>query len=275
MPEHAAGEHAHRPRKRFGQHFLHDPAVVRRIITALAPRPDDVLVEIGPGTGVLTTALLDEVPRLHAVEIDRDLAQRLEASFAERGLSLHLADALRFDFATLAEGPATLRVVGNLPYNISSPLIFHLLSMRGAIRDMHFMLQREVVTRLAAAPGGKDYGRLSVMVQLHCTVEPLFRVGAGAFRPPPRVESAVVRLRPHASLPLQARDLPLLSLIVTRAFGQRRKTLRNALRGVCSEPLMHSVDVDPSARPETLPVSAYVRLTQALSLHGDADTGCG
>jgi 16S rRNA (adenine1518-N6/adenine1519-N6)-dimethyltransferase len=265
----------HRARKRFGQHFLHDPAVVRRIVAAIAPRLGDALVEIGPGTGILTAALLDELSPLHAVEIDRDLARGLAARFAGRGLSLHLADALRFDFATLAPGPAALRVVGNLPYNISTPLLFHLLAMRDCIRDMHFMLQREVVTRLAAAPGSRDYGRLSVMVQLHCSVEPLFRVGPGAFRPAPRVESAVVRLQPHRTLPLDPQQLPVLALIVTRAFGQRRKTLRNALQGTCTVAEMEAVGVDPSARPETLSVSAYAALAGAVAARAAAGGSCG
>ena len=269
------GEREHRARKRFGQHFLHDPAVVQRIALAVAPLPGEPLVEIGPGTGVLTSVLLDAVPRLHAVEIDRDLAGGLQQRFAGRGLSVHLADALRFDFAALAEGSGTLRVVGNLPYNISTPLLFHLLGMRESIRDMHFMLQREVVTRLAAPPGGRDYGRLSVMVQLHCEVEPLFRVGPGAFRPPPRVESTVVRLRPHGVLALETRELPVLAAIVTRAFGQRRKTLRNALRGSCTDQDMEAAGVDPSARPETLPVSAYVALARAVVARAGDGADCG
>ncbi len=254
---------AHRARKRFGQHFLHDPAVVARIAAAIAPGPDDTLVEIGPGTGALTAALLDAAGTLHAVEIDRDLARVLDERFGERGLRLHQGDALDFDFAALATGPASLRVVGNLPYNISTPLVFRLLRARDVIRDMHFMLQREVVTRMAAPPGGRDYGRLSVMVQLHCRVEALFRVGPGAFTPAPRVDSAVVRLTPRATLPLTGTRLEDFGRLVTAAFARRRKTLRNALGGLREPAQMVAAGVDPTVRPETLSVADFVALTLA------------
>jgi 16S rRNA (adenine1518-N6/adenine1519-N6)-dimethyltransferase len=262
------GAAAPRPRKRFGQHFLHDPAVVARIIAALAPRPGDRILEIGPGTGVLTEALLGAVPALDAVEIDRDLARLLEARLGPRGLRLRRMDALALDVASLGAPPGALRVVGNLPYNVSTPLLFHLLEARAAIRDMHFMLQREVVARLAAGPGGRDYGRLGVMVQVHCRVEPLFRVGPGAFKPPPRVESAVVRLVPREQALVPEADLPALERIVRAAFGMRRKTLRNALRGVVGEDAIAAAGLDASARPETLSVSQFAALAAATPRTG-------
>jgi 16S rRNA (adenine1518-N6/adenine1519-N6)-dimethyltransferase len=253
------------PRKRFGQHFLHDPAVVARIVAAVAPKPEDHLLEIGPGTGILTEALLAAVPRLDAVEIDRDLARLLEQRFAGRGLRLRCMDALALALTDLGAPSGALRVVGNLPYNVSTPLLFHLIRERAAIRDMHFMLQREVVERLAARPGGRDYGRLGVMVQVHCRVEPLFRVGPGAFQPPPRVESAVARLVPRERPAVPEAHLPALERIVRVAFGRRRKTLRNALRGVLDEDAIIAAGVDPSARPETVTVAAFAALAAGAS----------
>ncbi len=263
------------PRKRFGQHFLHDPAVVARIVAAIAPAVDDTLLEIGPGTGVLTASLLERVPALHAVEIDRDLADLLEQRFAGRGLRLHRGDALKLDVAALAPRPGSLRVVGNLPYNISTPLLFHLLDARRALRDMHFMLQREVVDRMAAPPGGGAYGRLSVMVQVHCRVEALFRVGAGAFRPPPRVESAVVRLTLRERPAVAECHLPALGRVVAAAFAQRRKTLRNCLRGLLSAEAIAQAGVEPGARPETLSVAQFGALAAALQEPPGSAAPCG
>ena len=247
-------------RKRFGQHFLHDRQVIERIVAAVAPRPGERLVEIGPGRGALTGPLLAAAGRLDAVEIDRDLAADLRARGDWPGeLVVHEADVLRFDFAALAaDGP--LRLVGNLPYNISTPLLFRLLAQRAALRDMHFMLQREVVDRIVAAPGGGAYGRLSVMLQAHCAASALFRIGPGAFRPPPAVESAVVRLVPHARPAVPPELEPAFAGIVRAAFGARRKTLRNGLRGRLSAQRIEAAGVDPGARPETLPVSAFVAL---------------
>jgi 16S rRNA (adenine1518-N6/adenine1519-N6)-dimethyltransferase len=248
------------PRKRFGQHFLHDRQIVDRIVAAIDPRAGDRMVEIGPGEGVLTAPLLELVDRLDVVEIDRDLARALR----ERGewggrVTVHETDALRFDFATLAEHDL-LRVVGNLPYNISTPLLFHLLDQRDCIHDMHFMLQREVVDRIVAAPGSGTYGRLSVMVQACCETASLFRVAPGAFRPPPRVESAVVRLRPRTTSLVQADHEPAFAAIVHDAFTARRKTLRNALRRQLSTEQIEAAGVDPAVRAETLPVEAFVSL---------------
>src|SRR3990167_7500188 len=197
---------SYRPRKRFGQHFLHDRGVISRIVAALAPQAGDHVVEIGPGTGALTRELLARMTHLDAVELDRDLLARLEAEFPRDRLILHNADALKFDFCKIASGGGKLRVIGNLPYNISTPLLFHLLDQAGCIEDMLFMLQKEVVDRMCAAPGGKDYGRLSVMIQYRCRVEKLFDVAPGAFTPPPKVDSAVVRLLPLATPPVAIND---------------------------------------------------------------------
>jgi 16S rRNA (adenine1518-N6/adenine1519-N6)-dimethyltransferase len=252
----------HRPRKRFGQNFLHDPAVIERIVHAIAPRANEHLVEIGPGLGALTRPLLEAAGRLDVVEIDRDVIPRLRASCAGSGtLVIHNQDVLKFDFTALAGRP--LRVIGNLPYNISSPLIFHLLGQLHVIQDMHFMLQREVAERLAAAPATEQYGRLSVMVQWRCAVELLFTVGPGAFKPAPRVESAVVRLTPHRHAPVHVEDAARFAEVVNRAFSQRRKTLRNALKGWVTPATMETLAIDPMRRPETLDLGEYAALSNA------------
>lgn len=252
-------------RKRFGQHFLHERATVERIVAAVGPQPGDHVVEIGPGEGVLTRPLLAGAGRLDAIEIDRDLAAALRARNDWPGtLTLHEADVLAFDFAALARG-GPLRLVGNLPYNISTPLLFHLLAQRDAIADMHFMLQREVVDRLAAAPGSKVYGRLSVMIQAYCAVTSLFRIAPGAFRPPPAVDSAIVRLVPRAPL-VPPEHAQAFAEIVRLAFGARRKTLRNTLRPRLSAAAIEAAEVDPGARPETLPVSAFAALAAATHI---------
>jgi 16S rRNA (adenine1518-N6/adenine1519-N6)-dimethyltransferase len=253
----------HRPRKRFGQHFLHDPGTIARILAAIAPAAGDHLVEIGPGRGALTVGLLEAAGRLDVVELDRDLIPLLRERCAGHGtLTVHQADAMAFDFCTLGGG-RPLRLVGNLPYNISSPLLFHLLGQAACIRDMHFMLQREVVERMAAPPGSRTYGRLSVMVQYHCRAEALFTVHPGAFHPPPKVDSAVVRLVPHARRPLDAAGESRLAALVRQAFTQRRKTLRNGLKGLLDEPAIRAAGLDPGARPETVSVEQFIRLAQA------------
>jgi 16S rRNA (adenine1518-N6/adenine1519-N6)-dimethyltransferase len=242
-----------RPRKRFGQHFLHDPAVIDRIASAIAPRPGEALVEIGPGRGALTRRLLQsDCGSLDAIEVDRDLAALLRAELAQDArFALHEADALEVDFGAFArERGQPLRVVGNLPYNISTPLLFHLLESVRVIRDMHVMLQREVIARMAARPGEHAYGRLTVMLSPWVRVERLFDVGPGAFQPPPRVWSAVARL---TVLPQPAFAVsPAFGAIVAAAFAHRRKTLRNALRGRVTVEQIESCGIDPSARPETV-----------------------
>lgn len=255
----------HVARKRFGQHFLVDRHYVRRIVEAVDPQPDDRLVEIGPGLGALTRPLLDRVRHLTAVEIDRDLAAALRREFTPQRLTVCEQDALAFDFAALGD---RLRVIGNLPYNISSPLLFRLAAARGALRDLHLMLQKEVVERMAAAPATPAYGRLSVMLQYRFEVEPLFGVPAGAFRPPPKVESTVVRLRPVHTPAVAAVDESIFAEVVTRAFGQRRKTVRNALKGFVSEDILRALGIAGGARGEVLSIAAFVAIANATAEAG-------
>jgi 16S rRNA (adenine1518-N6/adenine1519-N6)-dimethyltransferase len=244
-------------RKRFGQHFLHDPGILKRIVEAIAPAPGDAVVEIGPGEGALTRPLLERLPQLTAIEIDRDLAGTLSHELSSRGLSVLSADVLDFDFAAL---PSGLRVVGNLPYNISTPLLFHLARFADRIRDMHFMLQREVVERMVAKPSTPAYGRLSVMLQTRFEMRKLFNVAPGAFRPPPKVESAVVRLVPLREK--MACDAGAFERIVRQAFSARRKTLRNALPLEARD--YEDLGIDPKLRPENLSPADYVRITQRV-----------
>ena len=252
----------HVARKRFGQNFLADPHYVARIVDAVAPVPGDNVVEIGPGLAALTAGLVARAGRIHAIELDRDLAARLRADFPPDALDLHEADALDFDFATLGDA---LRVVGNLPYNISTPLLFHLIGYVARLRDVHVMLQKEVVARMAAVPGTPDYGRLTVMLQARFRVTRLFVIPPGAFRPAPKVDSAFVRLVPlHAEAPVIA-DEVLFARVVAAAFGQRRKTLRNALVDICDQAALHRAGIDPGARGEVLSVADYARLTGALA----------
>ncbi len=253
----------HAPRKRFGQNFLVSPGVIRNIVMAIAPRRDDRLVEIGPGLGALTEPLLAALDHLHVVEIDRDLIARLRQSFPAERLTIHEGDALEFDFGALG---TDLRVVGNLPYNISTPLLFHLAGFAEAVRDMHFMLQKEVVDRMVAAPATPDYGRLSVMLQYRFDMERLFVVPPGAFNPAPKVDSAIVRLLPKPKEQLDARDAALLAKLVLAAFGQRRKMLRNNLRDLVDEAGLEAAGIAPTARAEELAVADFVRLANALAV---------
>ncbi|GAA3910405.1 16S rRNA (adenine(1518)-N(6)/adenine(1519)-N(6)) -dimethyltransferase RsmA [Halomonas cibimaris] len=256
----------HRARKRFGQNFLRDTGVIERIVGAIHPRGEDRLVEIGPGQGALTQPLLDAAGKLEVIELDRDLIPGLRVQFFNYpGFVIHEGDALKVDFAELkGDGPA-LRVVGNLPYNISTPLIIHLLGAGSAIADMHFMLQKEVVERLAAVPGGPNWGRLSVMAQYYCRVEQLFIVPPEAFVPRPAVDSAIVRFTPHAELPHPAHDPALLFDLVKQAFGQRRKTLRNNLKGRVSAETLEALGIDPGRRPQTLTLEEFVRLANGVA----------
>jgi len=252
----------HVPRKRFGQHFLHDPRVLARIVEAIGPAPADVMLEIGPGEGALTRALLERVRMLHAVEIDRNLAAHLEDAFPRERLVVHRADALELNLSAF---PPELRVVGNLPYNVSTPLLFHLAGQAERVRDMHFMLQLEVVERMVASPSTSAYGRLSVMLQMRFRMQKLFRVSAGAFRPPPKVESAVVRIMPLALGERPRVDEALLARLVAGAFAARRKTLRNALP--LSPQDFEALGIDPGLRPENLAPSDYVRIALHLAAH--------
>jgi len=260
-----------RPRKRFGQHFLHDPAVIERIAAAIAPASGQALVEIGPGRGALTRRLLAaDCGSLDAIEIDRDLAALLDDELGgDSRFCLHSADALRMDFAALArQRGQPLRVVGNLPYNISTPLLFHLLENVRDIRDLHVMLQREVIARMAAKPGDAAYGRLTVMLSPWVEVERLFDVGPGAFQPPPRVWSAVARLtvRAEPAFPVS----PAFAAVVAAAFAHRRKTLRNALRGLATAEHIASCGVDPSSRPETVSPALFNAIAGMVELPSDA-----
>lgn len=266
------GSAGHIPRKRFGQHFLGDPFWVRRIVEAIAPRSGERLVEIGPGLGALTEPLLQAVEQLHVVEIDRDIVAHLESTFPRERLVVHAGDALDFDFRGIG---TDLRLVGNLPYNISTPLLFHVAAQAAHVRDAYFMLQKEVVDRMVAAPGGSDYGRLSVMLQYRFAMEKLFDVPPGAFRPPPKVDSSVVRMIPHGSLPHPALDERLLGELVTRAFTQRRKTLRNALSTYLTAAELEGLNIDPRARPETLGVAAWVRAADRVAVRSATQPSSG
>jgi 16S rRNA (adenine1518-N6/adenine1519-N6)-dimethyltransferase len=250
-------------KKRFGQHFLHDPAVIARILRSIDPQPGDALVEIGPGEGALTGPLLERAGALTAIEIDRDLVPRLRATFGP-ALTLVQADALQVDFCALATPGTKLRLTGNLPYNISTPLLFHVLAQAECIRDMHFMLQQEVVDRICAAPDTADYGRLTVSLAARAEAVELFSVGAGAFRPAPRVESAVVRITPRPP-PFVLQDIARFDRLVRQAFGQRRKTLGNALRGLCGPAGFEAAGIDPKSRAETLSPAEFARLSNSLT----------
>ena len=264
-----ADETLHRPRKRFGQNFLHDMRIIQRIVSSIAPQENEPVLEIGPGQGALTQVLLPYNPQLTAVELDRDLAAMLRQKFSGNPhFSLVEGDALQFDLHSLQVAPHSLRVVGNLPYNISTPLLFHLLSQREYIRDMHFMLQKEVVQRLAAEPGNKDYGRLSIMAQYNCRVTPLFDVPPGCFFPPPKVMSAIVRLQPCEPT-VVAHNPQTLSHLVNVAFQQRRKTLRNTLKTIATEEQIVAANINPDTRAETLSVDDFVRLANQLGNNPD------
>lgn len=259
--------HEHRARKRFGQNFLEDDGIIRRIIKSIHPQETDNIVEIGPGKGAITEHLLGSCPTLKVVELDRDLIPVLLSKFIASypDFTIHQHDALKFDFGTFVQdGAEPLRIVGNLPYNISTPLIFHLLSYHGTVKDMHFMLQKEVVDRMAAQAGEKAYGRLGIMVQYYCKVENLFDVPPECFNPRPKVDSAIVRLTPYTDLPMVAKDPKTLEKLVNVAFQQRRKTLRNSLKQLMPAELIESLDVDTSARPENITLEEYIRLSDTL-----------
>ena len=250
----------HVPRKRFGQNFLTDESVIAAIVDAIAPQPRDLLAEIGPGLGALTRPLARALEHLHVIEIDRDIIAWLRTEFPTTRVTVHEGDALEFDFTALG---APLRVVGNLPYNISTPLLFHLARHAGAIRDIHAMLQKEVVQRMIAAPSSSEYGRLSVMLQYRFEMESVLEVPATAFDPVPKVESAVIRLTPYSRLPHPARDETAFGKIVAAAFSQRRKTLRNALKGYFGAADFERLGVDAGLRAQDLGIADFVRLADA------------
>lgn len=270
----------HQARKRFGQNFLSEPYYIQRIVDSIAPSANDTMVEIGPGLGAITELLIDKVNTLDVVELDRDLLPKIEQKFGHNPhFSIHHSDALKFDFSQLAterlthqenkqkesNGNSGIRIVGNLPYNISTPLLFHLLNSKQKIEDMFFMLQKEVVERICAKPACKDYGRLSVMCQFHCDVEMLFIVPPGAFRPAPKVDSAIVRLKPkQAAARTTSVETATLNTLVTTAFNQRRKTLRNNLKKLIPSDVIQSLSIDPSVRPEILSLDEYIKLAEWL-----------
>lgn len=252
----------HRARKRFGQNFLSDPNIIRRIVDAIRPREGDIMVEIGPGLGAMTTPLIERLGHLHVVEIDRDLIARLRETWTPEQLSIHEGDALKFDFGSLG---APLRVVGNLPYNISTPILFHLATFADSVKDMTFMLQKEVVMRMVAEPGTEEYGRLSVMLQYRFRMARVFDVPPGAFRPAPKVMSSIVRMMPLPAAELTARDEDLLGRIVTAAFGQRRKTLRNTLKDFLDEADFTALGLDAGLRGERLSVAEFVAIANHVT----------
>ncbi|MCG6118197.1 MAG: 16S rRNA (adenine(1518)-N(6)/adenine(1519)-N(6))-dimethyltransferase RsmA [Aquimonas sp.] len=256
---------SHQTKKSLGQHFLADPGMIEKIVRAVDPRPGQRLVEIGPGAGAITRPLLQRHQTLTVIEFDRDLIEPLAAMGEELGAELTIvhADVLAVDFTELA-GTGLIRLVGNLPYNISSPILFHALDHLSVVSDMHFMLQKEVVDRMAAGPGSKVYGRLSVMLQARCHVTPLFRVPPGCFRPPPKVDSAVVRLTPRDPAELGLTQPKRFEQVVRAAFSQRRKTLRNALATVCGSEVIEACGINPGCRAETVPVAGFVALANAL-----------
>jgi 16S rRNA (adenine1518-N6/adenine1519-N6)-dimethyltransferase len=247
----------HRPRKRFSQNFLVDQTVIADIVAAISPQRDDTMVEIGPGLGALTRPLAAAIQRLHVIEIDRDIVARLRSAFSPERVIIHEGDALEFDFAAIGR---SLRVVGNLPYHISTPLLFHLADGAAALRDIHVMLQKEVVARMVARPNSSDYGRLSVMLQYRFEMEKLIDVPPDAFRPPPKVDSAVVRLLPLPATALRAKDERLFADTVAAAFSQRRKTLRNTLGHIVKPDELDTLSVDSQRRAQTLSVEEFVRI---------------
>jgi len=257
---------AHNPRKRFGQNFLHDHSVIATILASAQINKGEHWLEIGPGLGALTGPLLNSGARLDVVELDRDLVAYLQEKFARHNnLTIHSGDALRFDYSSLIQtATERLRIIGNLPYNISTPLMFHLLEHARIIADMHFMLQKELVDRICAPPGNKQYGRLSVMMQYFCAAEWLFDVPPESFDPAPKVNSAIIRLIPHAQPPVQVNDVKKLNRLVTEAFSQRRKTLRNALKNLISEQQLIHLQINPGVRAETLPLGEFARISNLL-----------
>ncbi len=257
----------HKARKRFGQNFLHDPGVIDRIVRAIHPSEKDNIVEIGPGQGALSFPLLTLCQHITLIELDRDLVPILERNLSPAGqFSMHNEDALKFDFSTLKTDERKMRIVGNLPYNISTPLLFHLVDYAEDIKDMYFMLQKEVVDRICAEPNTKSYGRLSVMLQYHCAVEKLFNVGPGAFNPAPKVESSIVRLLPLATKGANVNDLLMFSNVVSQCFNMRRKTIRNSLKTKLTEQQIESVGIDPVLRPENLTLQQFADLSNLASV---------
>jgi 16S rRNA (adenine1518-N6/adenine1519-N6)-dimethyltransferase len=255
----------HTARKRFGQNFLHDDYVIDQIVTVIGPQKNQHMVEIGPGLGALTEPVCELIDALTVIELDRDLAAKLRTHpFIASKLTIIEADALKYDFSQLLSDNKPLRIFGNLPYNISTPLMFHLFSFANKVQDMHFMLQKEVVNRLAASPGNKSYGRLSVMAQYHCQIIPVLQVPPSAFNPPPKVDSAVVRLVPHQQKPVSLLNEDTLHTVCAQAFNQRRKTIRNSLKESLNEQQLIDLDINPELRAENLSLEQYAKIANAV-----------
>ena len=258
----------HYARKRFGQNFLHDENVIRKIVDAISAVEGDHLLEIGPGLGALTKELAKTGATIHCVELDADLAKSLRTEFQEYdSIKIIEGDALKFDLSSIATEKRPLRVIGNLPYNISTPIIFHLLKNSELIRDMTFMLQLEVIQRMVSKVGKRNYGRLSLMVQYYCEVEHLFNVASSAFSPKPKVVSALARLKPHNSTSIRAKDSDCLQTVIRTAFNQRRKTLRNSLRTIIPEALLDRIAINKSLRPQDITLNEYVEISNAICNH--------
>lgn len=256
----------HTAKKRFGQNFLHDQHVIGQIVASINPKNGENLIEIGPGLAALTEHVVEYVDKMTVIELDRELAERLENHpVLSKKLDINQGDAMRFDFRQLMKPDMKMRIFGNLPYNISTPLMFHLFEFHDEIQDMHFMLQKEVVNRLAATHGNKSYGRLTVMTQYYCKVTPVLEVGPEAFKPAPKVDSAVVRLEPHAELPHPAKSLKVLNHVVTSAFNQRRKTIRNSLKKIISVEDIESLGINVALRPENLTLENYVTIANFVA----------
>ncbi len=256
---------AHKPRKRFGQNFLHDKMIIQRIVNSINPRQGDHIVEIGPGEGALTELVLDKIGEIDVVELDRDLIPLLKIRFVlNDGLNIHQADALKFNFCQLQKDDKKIRIIGNLPYNISTPLLFHLFDSSHCIHDMHFMLQKEVVDRIVAKPGDSAYGRLSIMLQYYCHADYVFTVKPGAFRPAPKVDSAIVRLVPHDKPPVEIDNFDEFSKLVNFSFTQRRKTLRNILKGKLEVAQIEALGIEPTIRPERLSLEDFTKISNLI-----------
>lgn len=254
----------HKARKRFGQNFLSDPGIIQRIIQSINPKVGERIIEIGPGLGALTCPILDTVGEMDVIELDRDIIPKLQLNCGlDKPLRVHNVDVLKFDFASL-QYDEPLRIIGNLPYNISTPIIFHLVEYSPLIQDMFFMLQKEVVERLAAAPDSSNYSRLSVMAQYHFNVTPLFLVPPESFEPMPKVDSAIVRLVPHQQKPVQVSDDQAFAKLVSQAFSQRRKTLRNVLKDICSVQQIEAAGIDPGCRAQSLSLQQFAQLFKQL-----------
>jgi len=256
----------HQAKKRFGQNFLHNEAIISDIVDAINPEPEENLIEIGPGLGALTEPVIERAGKLSVVELDRDLAHRLRHHpFLAPHITIYEQDALKFDFAQLASEEKPLRIFGNLPYNISTPLIFHLLTFKDKVKDMHFMLQKEVVQRMASGPDCKAYGRLSIMTQYQCQVIPVMEIGPEAFKPAPKVDSAIVRLIPHKEIKNPVKNIKDLNTVCLAAFNQRRKTIRNSFKKIISAEQLAHLEIDASLRPENLSLNDYIKLANFLA----------